>query len=255
MNSILTPIPARTWMIVIGLILGSVVQARADTLARYTFTGSSLATSDSDGNSVASAITVNSNSTKGFSTGGQSAGTTAASAPVYYFRTDGTAATEGAADDYLQFTLTVGSGFTADLAKIGFDHGATAGSDSDNIISNWQIRYSFDGFATTTATIGTSTVNVSPGANQSANYIHYEIGLDGISALQSIGANSTVTFRLYAFDNLSGTSSTSGVNRIDNIQVDGVVAASAVPEPSACVLVAGLTGLAVAGSRRRRREA
>lgn len=218
--------------------------ASADVLALYTFgsTSDSLASSDTNLNSVASSFTaVVSGGNSGFSTfatitNGESA---AASPRTYYIDSNATPNSSAAANDYLQFSLTINEGFSASLTNISFDHAATG-----TIISNWEVRYSLDGFATAGSILGTSTKSGTVGHD----YVHFAQSISD-SALQSVGATATVTFRVYVYDDVNG----SAINRIDNIALDGAIVA--IPEPSTYVAIFGLAAAGFVATRRRVRHA
>lgn len=137
------------------------------------------------------------------------------------------------ADRYFSFTLSPTTGFAVDLTSISFD--VARGNNSDN--RGAELRYSFDGFATT-MTIGRATIT----AGAQYAYSNFTFTLpDQFPGLQS--TTSPIEFRFFTFAN----GSTQSV-RFDNIIVNGTVAT--VPEPAAGIMA--LSGCALLVLRKRR---
>jgi len=105
------------------------------------------------------------------------------------------------ADDYFEFTLAPITGNEMSLDRVEF-RWRTTGTGPQN----WQFVYSFDGFSSSTNSIGSATA-ITGGGTQTNNF---GVDLSGISDLQ--GFTSEVTFRLVAW----GASSAAGTASLFN---------------------------------------
>jgi exo-beta-1,3-glucanase (GH17 family) len=129
---------------------------------------------------------------------------------------------------------------------IVFDH---AGSNAlaTSFSSSFSVFASLNGFSSNPAAgdaFGTSTVTITPTPSGSSQTFATGVTFSFGSAFQNLTSASTVTFRIYGFDN---SDSNDQIPRVDNIQVTG----SAVPEPSTYVLL-GVAMLGLVAFRRRR---
>lgn len=181
----------------------------------------------------------------------------AATSPVRYVRgSSGSADTAAALEngDYFSFTLSPTSGnqlsllnFTVDISANGTGTGGSATTNT----AQFALFSSSDGFAAGTPLLGDI---LAPAASETAldgaalAYTRYTVDLSG-EAFQNL--TGTTTFRLY----IANSSSAVGANaRLDNVTVNGTVAA--VPEPSALAFVSlGALALGTARSRRKRQHA
>jgi hypothetical protein len=217
----------------------------AAVLAQYNFTGSSDATSDADANSLATSLGIGTLGTEfgalgtnhGFSTATVvNSGSATASSPVRFVRNDFTAGVEATAitnNDYFKFTLTPGATFQANLTSLFFDYSANGSGTLENTASFF-VRSSADGFAANVGTTASATIT----GSAAADYQRQTIDLSG-AAFQNLTA--PIEFRVYV------TNSGVGVARLDNLTLNGDIAA--IPEPSSLALLGSLGALAL---RRRR---
>jgi hypothetical protein len=153
--------------------------------------------------------------------------------------------------DYLQFTLTPAAGQVMSLTSFIFDH--LASNDTTTAFtSNLSIFASLNGFATTPAAgdaLGTSTVTVNASIGAGNTLLGNDVAFSlSAPAFQNLTSSSTVTFRIYGFDNATGSEQ---INRIDDIRIDGQL--TAVPEPSSMLLA--LSGFGLVAWRQLRRRA
>lgn len=145
--------------------------------------------------------------------------------------------------DYLQVTISAQSGQTWSLESFVFDH--MSSNDQSPYTSNFSVFASFDGF--TTAPIAANALATSTGTASTSGSDpvlvndNFSVSLTA-PAFQNLDSSTTVTFRIYGFDD--GNSS-GAINRIDNIFINGVI-----PEPSSLLLVSG--SCLIAAFRRRR---
>ena len=214
--------------------LASCVAAKADTVGLYTFASSSLASSDTNPDSTASAITA------GTAFNGTVANTTygnpTPSLAVVSTLTTGANSQAGAvtANQYFSFTLTPNAGTPLSLSTLSFDY-ANYSTDGTYPTEGFFVRSSVDSFAANTAAGVTSTA-ASAGAFATST-----ISL-GAAAFQNL--TGPVEFRVYVFD---GTTQATRGAVIDNITVTNV------PEPT--TYAALLVGVGLAGAAYRRRKA
>jgi len=155
-----------------------------------------------------------------------------------------TAANAISTGDYFRLTLTPDVGNSITVSSLSFDtFAATAGPSARQL-------YLFSdktGFAGGSELLTASTVSGSPliPYNTATAGQNFSVDLSGVSALANI--TDSVTFRFYI-----QTPTASQSLALDDITVNGVVAA--VPEPSTFVFLS-LGGLALLAVSRRRRQA
>ncbi len=150
-------------------------------------------------------------------------------------------ATAESGSKYYQVAFTVDSGYQASLTDLNLNFRNTSTG-----VRSLQWVYSFDSFSTQ-ADLG--TVFSLPGATTVADYNIANLG--SISAFQNF--TGSVTFRLLGWND-TGNLATNGTGAIgtatgNNLALLGTV--SAVPEPSALLLVGSIIGF---GAMRRRRS-
>ncbi|MDF3059613.1 MAG: hypothetical protein K0R17_3828 [Rariglobus sp.] len=143
--------------------------------------------------------------------------------------------------EYVQFSFTVDTGYTATLSSLSYFQ-----QGSNTVNDEYRVAYSTNSFATTAGFID-DTVAISPGSSETYNF-----GSVVLTAGQSI------SFRFYVFGDTQadgvGVPSAAGTFRFDTISLDGSIV-SAVPEPSAYAMMAGGLALASVLVHRRRRAA
>ena len=213
--------------------LASCVAAKADTVGLYTFAASSLASSDTNPDSTASAITA------GAAFTGTVANTTygnpTPSLAVASTLTTGANTQAGAvtANQYFSFTLTPNTGTPLSLNSLSFDY-ANYSTDATFPTEGFVVRSSVDNFAANTAA-GVTSAAASNGAFATSN-----ISL-AAAAFQNLTA--PIEFRIYIYD---GTTNANRGAAIDNITVTNV------PEPTTyAMLLAGVSFVTVLRCRRR----
>ncbi len=127
---------------------------------------------------------------------------------------------------YFQFTVNAASGFQVSLSTLDvfFRRSGTGPT-------NFQWKYSLDGFATTSVNIGsgfTYSLTTSNGDAQT------QIVLSSIAALQNVASSTTITIRLYGW-NASGAAGTFALGRptgtTSSLTIGGTVTSS-VPVPT-----------------------
>jgi hypothetical protein len=229
-------------------------QGRADLLLNYAFDGSVDTSSDTNADSVAStfvfdaSLTGNSFSapSPGFSTNVPTGGGTNSRFTRTYVTANNQAAAV-AANDFAQFSLTANAGFALNLTSFDMalgSAGVNANGNGDPLTPNtasFALRSSLDSFATT---IGTLSVTA---PNGNTVWTTGAVSLTA-PAFQNL---SSITFRLYMFDSFDTTSPSNftGVNRMDNIALNGTI--TAVPEPTSLLLASSLIASGLAFRKRR----
>jgi len=191
-----------------GCVL-ALAHAHAVTVASYTFTGNSLASSDTDPGSTAGDFTVGA----GF-TGFAAPASFFVNSPAMMVASDHTVATESdaiTASDYFSFTVAPSGGGTLKFGQLTYN--LAHNNNSNTITVSVSVRWSVDHFA---APLGTATRTVNSGQTMSAG-----AGVD----LSSFAAQSgPVEFRFYVFDDQNTQFSQDG---IDTITLD----AASIPAP------------------------
>jgi hypothetical protein len=146
--------------------------------------------------------------------------------------------TDGAADDYLAFTVTAANGYMLNLSELKLDILYQA---ANTFSATWAIRSSVDGYAGDVA----SYTRVGSGIANTTDYI------TGSPAANLSGASfqnlSDITFRVYVTDT---STDLNHITRLDNITLTGDVALA--PEPAS--LGTGLLLACGAMLTRRRRR-
>ena len=221
----------------IALLAALAATAQAQlVVARYDFTGSSRASSDTDPNSVASTF----DGGAGFQTAGVdnstfdlTRGNPAPSIAIASTFTDGTTQTQAiAAHDFFTFTISPVVGFSYSFTNLSFDYAAYS-STATLPTENFFVRTSADGFTTNLSAAVTSA---------SATFATASINLSSFASLQNV--TGPVEFRIYVYD---GTTNAERGALLDNVVV------TAVPEPSTYAMM-GLGAALLVGVRRFRRK-
>ncbi len=148
------------------------------------------------------------------------------------------------AGDFITFAVSAKSGFLVSLTTLNVTF-----RRSNTGPNSFQWVHSLDGFNTTGANLGESFSYMGTESNGLAQP---SVTLSGVNALQSLAADSVVTFRLYGWG-ASNAGGTFALGRLsgNDLAVGGVI--SAIPEPSAGAVILGLGSFAAVGWRRRRR--
>lgn len=139
------------------------------------------------------------------------------SAFLEYSQSNSTLAGAITDQDYIQFSVTVSGANLMSLSNLQFNHRAEAG-----VTSNLAVFASLTGFASAPAAtdvLGTGTTSSNTNTTST---------IDLSSPLYQNLSNTTVTFRIYGYDNGSNTLN---YGRLDNITLNGIV-----PEPSSALL-------------------
>jgi hypothetical protein len=201
---------------------------RAATVANYTFSGNSLASSDTDTSSTAGNIVVGA---------GLSGSTTffTAFTSAFGMTSDHTPSTSQdaiAADDYFSFTVTPSGGQSLSYSSLQFSFAFSVFQFP--YTATVDVRWSVDSFA---AVLGTKTI--SPSSNTSLN---------GASATfnPSLVQTGPVEFRFYFYDTLDSSLDTIGITSVS-------LTANVVPEPQSPDLLAAVGSVLIGGFRFRRR--
>lgn len=197
------------------MFAASVASSHAAILARYEFTGSSLASTDEDTSNVTSTASNLSNGA-GLTSINSATGNPAPGRSMLGSETDANDETGAVtANDYIQFTLTPASGYQLSLTNFSLDFGSSYNSQP----RGFAVRSSLDGF---TGTI--YNLSLPSNSDSTSAVFNYSTALVGA---QYQNVTTPVTFRIYGFDNATGTTN---YLRFDNITLQGTV--GAIPEPS-----------------------
>ena len=142
--------------------------------------------------------------------------------------------------DYLTFTIRAAAGQTLSLTSLTFDHFIS--NANANFTSNLSVFASLNDFATAPTAgseLATSTASTGDTISGSDPVVYNDDFTVSLSdpAFQNLTSATTVTFRIYGFDNLDISGN---INRLDNLVVNGTV----IPEPATVLLSAiGALGL------------
>ncbi|MFH1498500.1 MAG: PEP-CTERM sorting domain-containing protein [Verrucomicrobiota bacterium] len=154
--------------------------------------------------------------------------------------------------NYVTFSVTANAGFSITLDSISFQVAAATSSATANRAFHLVSETSPGAFSALSTVLESDSTPNAGGAIplQAANPIDtvpadYSVSL---ASLGVINEGETRHFRFY----LQTDTASQGI-AFDDIVLNGTVAASAIPEPSALALLAGVGGLGVAALRRRRR--
>ena len=203
------------------LVFACCLESRGAIIAQYPFTGSSLASTDSELHSSAGNITLGA----GLSTSsGSFSGTAGNPSPGFImYKNDLAGAFDINNNDYISFVVTANSGWVLNLngnSAMTFDFA----SGQINKGVNWAVRSSVDNYGANIATGSTTATTFSQGT---------------VNLADSYNNLSTITFRIYGWN-------PANVDLLfDNITLNGVVA---VPEPVNIALAAfglGAVGLGI----------
>ncbi len=207
--------------------------ANAATIGLYTFTSSSLASSDTDPNSIASSVTAGSAFTSAAAANTTYGNPTPSLAVDSTLTTATTQAAAVTANQYFSFTLTPNAGVPLNLSTLAFDY-ANYSTDGTYPTENFFVRTNVDNFAANTAAAVASTA-ASAGAFATAT-----VSLNG-AAFQNL--TTPIEFRIYIYDN---TTQTTRGAVVDNITLTNV------PEPAThALLMVGLCFVFVVRCRRK----
>ena len=203
-----------------ALTLFIAANVQADTLASFPFTGSSLASTDSELNFTTSAISLGA----GLTDATYIAIANGNPAPALRINTDETAATAAgsiaAGDDFL-FTITPATGDKLALNTLTFDLAV----NSALFTSSVAVQLSGTGLTGSYTSIGSVTdFDTTTFTGESINLT---------AANTALAAGLPVYVRFVVFDNASNANA---YTAFDNITVNGVVTA-AIPEPGAYALL------------------
>lgn len=201
-------------------LAGFAMSSQGAILAKYSFDSSSMSSFDDDAGNLTSTASSLSNGA-GVTSINSSTGNPAPGRAIPGSETaSNTEAGAVDADDYLQFTLTPAAGYQLNLTTLSLDFGSSYNTQP----RGFAIRSSLDGY---TGTI----YNLSLPANSDSTSAVFNYSTS-LGAAQYQNLTDPVTFRIYAFDNATGTTS---YLRFDNITLEGAV--TAVPEPTGALLL------------------
>ncbi len=220
------------------LTTAAVASTRAAVLASYPFTGSSLASTDTDSASAASSIVLGSGLDSTSARFAVANGNPSPALRINADETDGTTfATAITDNDFLTLTLTPAAGQRLILDNLTFDLAV----NSTLVATNVRVQLSLNGTAYTTLDSVT--------AYSTTAFTTQTFDIAGTIANSALAAGSPLYVRFVVFDNTANAAAYTG---FDNLTLNGTVGA-VVPEPrtlSMCAL-----GVLAAGSvilRRRR---
>ena len=187
MKNLKTFLQSQTILLVVAVMACNMTDSVAQIAAWDFFGESSPATSTAD------VFNANLDSSSSLTRGAGAASSTGSNSfRTQGFQNNGIATTN---TDYFQFTLSASSGYSLSLSTIDAKFNGTASFFATPGVTS-QFAYSLDG--TNFTLIGSAV--------QSTSLTLSQISLTGISALQSVGDSTTVTFRYYA----SGNTTTGG---------------------------------------------
>lgn len=151
-----------------------------------------------------------------------------------------------AADDYFSVTIGADSGYYMDLDSITLDYGYTNNSGPFGTKDlKAYVFSSFTGFVDAGDILGSEVIETTVD-NNSLQYPGGSPSLTvDLSAYGYVWSGGAIEFRIYLADD---TNNSAYVHRIDNVTLNGIVAA--VPEPSSTALL-GLGSLALMLRRKR----
>ena len=149
-------------------------------------------------------------------------------------------------DDYFSVTMGADSGYYMDLDSITLDYGYTNNAAPFGVKDlKAYVFSSFTGFVDASDILGSKFIQTTVDDNS----LQYPGGSPSLtvdlSAYSYVWSGGEIEFRIYLADT---TSNNAYIHRIDNVTLNGVVAA--VPEPSSTALL-GLGGLALMLRRKR----
>ena len=216
--------------------------SHAAVIAEYDF-NSDLNASTADANITAGAVT----SGAGISGSGRSSFSNSLFAKAG--ATSTTTISVGTAianDDYFSVTMGADSGYYMDLDSITLDYGYTNDGAPFGVKDlKAYVFSSFTGFVDASDILGDKFIQTDV-ANNSLQYPGGSPSLTvDLSAYSYVWSGGEIEFRIYLADT---TGNDAYIHRIDNVTLNGVVAA--VPEPSSTALL-GLGGLALMLRRKR----
>jgi len=177
--------------------------------ANYTFTGSSLASSDGDVNTTAVNVSSASLSTSGVST------TVGNPLPSFRF-TSGDIGSSQNLNQYIQFTVTANSGYVISLAGGSLTLNIASGTSGNGV--DWAIRSSVGNYAS----------NIGAGSTTSTAF-GSAVGTGTLTGT-SYDNLASITFRIYAWDSKNGVGNAAD-GFVDNIIMNDTVSIQTVPEP------------------------
>lgn len=221
----------------LGLLVAA-ASAQATVIASYPFTGASLASTDAESASTASAITLGSGLTDSVATRFAAAnGNPAPALRVNSDETEGTTfATAITANDFFAFTLAPGTGNRFFFQTLTFDLAASAATLATNV----RLQASINGSAFVTVD---SVTTFSTTAYTTETF---DLSFGNTNAALAAGAS--VLLRMVVFDDANSATVYTG---FDNLTVNGTVAA--IPEPgTAGMLAVGVLAAGGAVWHRRR---
>lgn len=240
--------PRRLVLLSVALF-ASAATGSADTVASYldnAFTATSstlsIAASSVDSNTTASSITRSLTATTG--TVGFSQGT-----GTFFTRSD--LVPSSGATVYLSFNVSPQAGYDLDLTSLTFKFGGSnSGGSSVTYFANTELYYSLNNFTTAGILIGSTsntTANQLTLASGSVINTGYTANFD-LSSIAALSSSENIAFRIAYTDNSASSNITF---RLDDVALNGTVA-SAIPEPSAYAIIAGVLTLGLVVVRRRR---
>jgi hypothetical protein len=150
------------------------------------------------------------------------------------------------AGDYFEFTITPKANVKVNFTSLTFVYGGTTDA-TGGLDASFAVLASPTGFGAADD-LGTFTNNIAANQTQfGTNDLPANVSLSG-SAFQDV--TGPVTFRIYVWDQQN---SSNLINRLDNVVVNGTT--TAVPEPTAAVVLLVPAGFALARRRRQARLA